>query len=53
MRESDEPLYIALQAGLTDLAAAYLTEPKIAEKITAAIWIGGGAYPGGGKESNL
>ncbi|MDD5850521.1 MAG: nucleoside hydrolase [Firmicutes bacterium] len=53
MRESDEPLYIALQAGLTDLAAAYLTEPKIAEKITAAIWIGDGAYHGGGKESNL
>lgn len=53
MRECEEPLYIALQAGLTDLAAAYLTEPRIAERITAAIWIGGGAYPAGGEEPNL
>lgn len=53
MKECDEPLYIALQAGLTDLAVAYLTEPRIAERITAAIWIGGGSYPNGGQESNL
>ena len=53
MRDTDEPLYIALQGGLTDLAVAYLTEPRIAEKITAAIWIGGGSYPDGGRESNL
>ena len=53
MRDCDEPLYIALQGGLTDLAVAYLTEPAIAEHIAAAIWIGGGAYPDGGQESNL
>lgn len=53
MRDCDEPLYIALQGTLTDLAVAYLTEPKIAERITAAIWIGGAAYPEGGQESNL
>lgn len=53
MRESEEPLYIALQAGLTDLAVAYLTEPRIASRIAAAIWIGGGNYPEGGRESNL
>ena len=53
MRESDEPLYIALQGSLTDLAVAYLTEPRIAERIEAAIWIGGGKYPDGGQESNL
>lgn len=53
MRECDEPLYIALQGTLTDLAVAYLTRPEIAERITAAIWIGGGAYPSGGRESNL
>ena len=52
MKDSDEPLYIALQAGLTDLAAAYLTEPRIADRITA-IWIGGEQYPQGGRESNL
>lgn len=53
LRESDEPLYIALQGGLTDLAVAYLTEPRIAEHITAAIWIGGAGYPDGGAEYNL
>lgn len=53
MRECSQPLYIALQGTLTDLAAAYLHEPKIAEHIKAAIWIGGGAYPDGGRESNL
>lgn len=53
MRESDEPLYIALQGSLTDLAVAYLLKPEIAERIEAAIWIGGGCYPNGGVESNL
>lgn len=53
MKEDDTPLYIALLGTITDLAIAYLKEPKIAEKITAAIWIGGGAYPEGGVESNL
>lgn len=53
LRDVDEPLYIALQGTLTDLAVAYLLHPEIAEKITAAIWIGGAAYPQGGRESNL
>lgn len=53
MRDCEEPLYIALQGTLTDLAVAYLTEPKIAGRIAAAIWIGGGSYPDGGRESNL
>ncbi len=53
MKESDEPLYIALQGSLTDLAVAYLQEPRIADRIEAAIWIGGGSYPSGGRESNL
>lgn len=53
MQECEEPLYVVLQGTLTDLAVAYLTEPKIAEHIEAAIWIGGGAYPDGGMEFNL
>lgn len=53
MREDSSPLYIALQGNLTDLAIAYLRKPEIAERITAAVWIGGGAYPKGGRESNL
>jgi hypothetical protein len=37
---------------LTDLASAYLMEPRIAGMLTA-IWIGGGKYPEGGTEFNL
>lgn len=37
------PLYIVCGAGLTDIASAYLLEPKIAERITL-IWIGGPEY---------
>ncbi len=53
LRKSEEPLFIALQGSLTDLAVAYLTEPKIADGIEAAIWIGGGSYPDGGVEPNI
>ncbi|MFV0556551.1 MAG: nucleoside hydrolase, partial [Lactovum sp.] len=52
MREDDRPLYIAILGSITDLAVAYLKEPKIAEKLTA-IWIGGGEYPVGEGEFNL
>ncbi len=45
MREdTDLPLYLALGAGLTELASAYLLEPGIAERLTA-IWIGGNEHP--------
>ena len=37
------PLYIVCGAGLTDLASAYLLEPKIASRLTL-IWIGGPEY---------
>ena len=53
MKEDSSPLYIALQGTLTDLAVAYLMKPEIAYRIAAAVWIGGGAYPKGGQESNL
>jgi purine nucleosidase len=45
MRDSDLPLYITLGGGLTELASAYLMEPRIATRLTA-IWIGGPEYPG-------
>ncbi|WP_153797453.1 nucleoside hydrolase [Foetidibacter luteolus] len=38
------PLYIVCGAGLTDIASAYLMEPKIANRLTL-IWIGGPEYP--------
>lgn len=52
MREDERPLYIACLGAITDLACAYLKEPKIAERLTA-IWIGGGTYPKGGQEFNM
>ena len=46
MREDVKtPLYIACGAGLTDLASAYLLEPKIAPRIRL-VWIGGHEHPG-------
>ena len=45
LREDDRPLYVALGASLTQLASAYLLEPRIAERLTA-VWIGGPEYPG-------
>ncbi|MEP6844889.1 MAG: nucleoside hydrolase [Panacibacter sp.] len=38
------PLYVVCGAGLTDIASAYLIEPKIANRLTL-IWIGGPEYP--------
>lgn len=52
LRDDDRPLYIAVLGSITDVAVAYLKEPKIAEKITV-IWIAGGEYPNGGDEFNL
>lgn len=52
MKEENLPLYVIFLGPLTDLATAYIKEPKIADKLTA-IWIGGGMYPEGGSEFNL
>lgn len=44
MREDTKlPLYVVCGAGLTDLASAYLLEPKITNRLTL-IWIGGPEY---------
>ena len=45
MSDSALPLYVTLGGGLTQLASAYLLEPRIADRLTA-IWIGGTEYPG-------
>lgn len=37
------PLYVVCGAGLTEIASAYLLEPKIADRITL-VWIGGPEY---------
>jgi inosine-uridine nucleoside N-ribohydrolase len=52
MKEDKRPLFICFLGTLTDLAAAYLAEPRIAGKFTV-VWIGGGEYPVGEREFNL
>lgn len=51
LRDDPRPLFVVFQGPLTDLAAAYLKNPRIAERLTA-VWIGGAAYPKGGPEYN-
>lgn len=52
MKEDNRPLYVTFLGAITDLASAYLMEPRIKGRLTA-IWIGGGPYPDGGAEFNL
>ncbi len=52
MKDDPRPLYATFMGPLTDLASAFLMEPRIAGRLTA-IWIGGGRYPSGGPEFNL
>lgn len=44
MRDDPRPLYVLCGAGLTNIASAWLLEPRIAERITAVAWIGGPEY---------
>lgn len=46
--DTDLPLFIAVGGGLTEVASAVMLEPKVAEHATL-VWIGGGAWPNGGK----
>ena len=52
LKDDERPLFVLFMGGITDLASAYLLEPRIAKRITA-VWIGGGPYPTGGNEYNL
>jgi hypothetical protein len=52
MRDDPRPLYVTVGASLTDVASAFLLEPRIAQRLTL-VWIGGAAYPAGGPEYNL
>ena len=53
MRDDPRPLYVAFYGPLTDMAAALLLEPRIAQRNVRVIWIGGGPWPSGGGEYNL
>ena len=52
MRDDPLPLFLTCGGPLTNVAAALLLAPKIAQRMTL-VWIGGGAYPHGGWEYNL
>ena len=52
LRDDPRPLYVTALGALTDVAAALNRCPAIAPKLTV-VWIGGGAYPAGGREFNL
>ncbi|WP_193105507.1 nucleoside hydrolase [Brachybacterium sp. FME24] len=41
--DTDTPLYYVAGGGLTDLASAVLTEPRISERLTV-VWIGGNEH---------
>lgn len=43
MDDRQKPLFVVCGAGLTNIASAYLIEPKIANRITL-VWIGGTEY---------
>ncbi|WP_353808712.1 nucleoside hydrolase [Agromyces sp. SYSU T00194] len=45
LRDDDRPLFFVAGGGLTDLASAYLLEPRIAERMTV-VWIGGREHDG-------
>ena len=45
MRDEDKPLFVTCGGGLTEIASAYLMEPRIADRLTL-VWIGGPEYPG-------
>jgi len=53
LKEDNRPLYITFLGPLTDMAAALLMEPRIADKDIIVIWIGGRDWPAGGWEYNL
>jgi inosine-uridine nucleoside N-ribohydrolase len=53
MKVDDRPLHVAFYGPLTDMASALLLEPEIQNRGVRIIWIGGGAWPSGGREYNL
>ena len=53
LREDPRPLHVAFLGPLTDMASALLIEPRIAQRNVRVVWIGGGAWPVGGREYNL
>ena len=53
MKDDERPLHVAFYGPVTDMASALLLEPRIEDRGIRVIWIGGGAWPNGGREYNL
>jgi inosine-uridine nucleoside N-ribohydrolase len=53
MKDDPRPLHIAFYGPLTDMASALRLEPRIEDRNIVVVWIGGGAWPAGGREYNL
>ena len=53
MKDDERPLHVAFYGPLTEMASAILMEPEIQERNVRVVWIGGGAWPIGGREFNL
>lgn len=53
MKDDPRPLHVAFLGPITDMAAALLMEPRIAERNVRVVWIGGGLWPVGCREYNL
>lgn len=52
LKEDERPLFVCCIGAITNIASAFLLNPKIEDRLTI-IWIGGGVYPEGGREFNL
>ncbi len=53
LKDDPRPLHVAFLGPLTDMAAALLMEPRIADRNVRVVWIGGGHWPVGNREYNL
>jgi len=53
LRDDPRPLHVACIGPLTDMASAILMAPEIAARNVRVIWIGGGPWPVGGRDTNL
>jgi purine nucleosidase len=53
MKDDPRPLHVAFLGPITDMAAAILMEPRVAQRNVRVVWIGGGHWPVGNREYNL
>jgi inosine-uridine nucleoside N-ribohydrolase len=52
MKDDPRTLNVLFYGPLTDMASALLIEPRLESRPIRVVWIGGGAWPDGGREFN-